>query len=295
LSLQLLKRINLKRSFFKRAILWVALFFQATSLASQAGKTESYQDIIGKAQNLILQQDRKQAQNLLLAALKKEKKPVAIEAVRQSLRDLSQTFLSDKAQQLYEASSAAFFTDAAASQNSLNEAKKIEPENTEIRQLDLLHFLRANQCEAAQAEIEKISHLLPHFEEFRLIKARKDLCLGSFAAVESALSNIDKKSPHLRFWTSLAMELHFRRGQFSKAVEALASQSAQDPLPELTYWRFKSELEMKNKVETLGQKYLSVCKNIGPRQRREFLLEPHLCSRVQEVESFLKKVNNPEI
>jgi predicted Zn-dependent protease len=273
----------------------MALFFNGLAIASEHGKVESYQDIISKAQNLVLQQDRKQAQNLLLAALKKEKKPAAIEAVRQSLRDISLAFISDKAQQLYETAAASFFTDTQASLSSLKEAIKIEPENVQVRQLELQHLLKTNQCDSARVELEKWSSLSPHFEELRLIRARSELCLGSFQTAEAHLVSIDKKSALAPFWTSLQMELHFRRGQFQKAIETYNHQAFKESLPELIYWRFKAESELKMKPEGTAQKYLALCKNIGARQRREFLLEPGLCTRVSEVETFLKKVNIPEI
>lgn len=262
-------------------------------------KSESHQNIIKKAQSLVLQKDRKQAQELLVAALGKEKRIEAQQEIIESLDGISRLFISDKAQQLYETAIGSMSADSMSGMSAINEGLKLESENLELILLSVMYQIKNNQCESVKSELDKIQFMQNYFEDIQIAFARYELCSSQFSLVQARLEGKDlTKSPHSLIWISIQMELFFKRGQFDQAInrlEKLELTQKRLTLPEITYWQFRTLRELKTRPEAAAQRYIALCKNIGPRQRREFLLEPQICSRTSEVENFLKKADSPEM
>ncbi len=115
-----------------RAALGAALLFLSTSAYAKSTGIETYKDIIEKAHNLSLQNDRPQALRILSVAVKKETRPQAIAELKKVSRELSQIFLSDKSQQLYESGLSLKKIDPGEALDKIQEALKLEPENSLI-------------------------------------------------------------------------------------------------------------------------------------------------------------------
>lgn len=64
--------INRNRTFLIKTTLMSVVFCFQFEQAQSVSKTENYNDLISKAQNLVLQKDRLQAMNILVAGIKKE-------------------------------------------------------------------------------------------------------------------------------------------------------------------------------------------------------------------------------
>jgi hypothetical protein len=285
------------RQTYRRATLIVALFF-GVAAAKPAGSTETYQDIIEKAYNLSLQKDRTQAIALLLGALKKEsKKTTAQKELSAAIEQVSKVFYSDKAQQLHELALSLKSTDPGLALSKLQEAARLEPENTSIEVALMRLSLSNGDCAATAGRLLKQKDLASVLEDYRLVSAQTALCQGKFSDYLGIRAGIDMKNSSLApFWQTAEMEYLYRTAAFAKAQEAaLNLQKVDAGFPEALYWQWKAELELKLKPDKVAQKYLNQCKTMNSRQVRLYLPEPMLCRRTTEVETFLKKNNNSEI
>jgi hypothetical protein len=289
----------MSQGFFSKNIKRAAIFTAALFFAGKAfAVAETYKDIIGKAHNLVLQKDRNQAISILLAALKHEsKKSVAQKDLAVALEQVSKLFLNDKAQQLYELALSLRSADPSLSTAKLQEALRLEPENSSIEIALSRASLAAGDCDGAQERIQKQKDLALFDEEMKLLLAQSFVCQGKFDRYLSLKLGTDlKKSKFSLFWQNLEIEYLFKTSGIKQAHEqALALHKAQASFAEPLYWQWKSENELKLKSEKAGQKYLAACKSMNNRLQREFIPEPSLCRRTTEVESFLKKNNNSEL
>lgn len=279
---------------FKRATIFVALFFSLSSFAVSQ-KTETYKDLIDKAYNLSLQKDRAQATNLLVNGIKKEeKKANVVKELSATLEKVANVFYSDKAQQNFELALSLRWSDPQLAQTKLTEASRLEPDNLMI-ELEILRIqISANDCDKTQSRLQNYSELVPYLEDLKLVQAQSYVCVGKFSDYQKLRSSIDLKKSNLAiFWQILDAEYYFRSSHLVKANEALNSIQKMDPLfPETQFWIWKTSNQ---KSEKSAQKYLASCKGLSTRAQRKYGYDPGLCRRTTEVESFLKKNNNPEI
>jgi len=278
----------------KRATILVALFFASSSSAA----TETYRDIIEKAYNLSLQKDRTQAVSILVGALKREsRKSVAQKELAAALEQVAKVFYSDKAQQLHELALSLRSSDPATALSKLQEASRLEPENTSIEIELARQSLAVGDCDGAASRLLRQKELTIAIEELRLLNAQVSVCNGRFPEYLAIRNGQDlKQSKLLLFWQTLESEYYFRTGSFTKALEAAtAAQKTQASFPEALYWQWKAEAALKQKFSKAPQKYINLCKTLNSRQQREFLPEPQLCRRAAEIETFLKKNNNSEV
>lgn len=272
----------------------MALFFASTSNAS----TETYRNIIEKAHNLSLQKDRSQAVSILVGALKREsRKSAAQKELSAALDQVAKVFYSDRAQQLYELAISLRSTDAATALARLQEASRLEPENASIEIALARQSIAGGDCAGAATRAEKQKDLAVAIEELRLLTAQAYVCLGRFPEYLALKNSQDiKQSSYTVFWQTLDSEYFFKTGAFAKALDsALAAQKTDPSFPEPLYWQWKAETELKAKQVKSLHKYLNLCKTLNSRQQRQYLPEPQLCRRTSEIETFLKKNNNPEV
>ena len=245
-----------------------------------------------------MQKDRTQAISLLLGALKKEsKKTTAQKELVAALEQVSKVFYSDKAQQLYELALSLKSTDPGLALSKLQEAARLEPENSSIEVALMRLSLASGDCAATAGRLLKQKDLAAILEDFRLVAAQTALCQGKFSDYLGVRAGVDVKNSSLGpFWQTAELEYLYRTAAFTKADDAaIALQKSDTNFPEALYWQWKSELELKLKADKAAQKYLNQCKTMNSRQVRLYLPEPMLCRRTTEVESFLKKNNNSEI
>lgn len=282
----------------KRATLFVALFFLSTvAFAAPVATSETYKDIIEKAQNLSIQKDRLQAMGILVGALKKEKKAQALKELSTNLETVAKIFYSDKAQQTYELALSLATSDLTMSVNKMNEAIRLEPDNISIELALIRSQLAQNDCDGASNRINKYKEMLPYIEDLRLHQMQALLCAGKLEDYVNArgLSDYKKSSDSFR-WQILEIEYFFRTNLTNKAREAAQNSIKLDEkFPESYYWLWKAENDLKVKSDKSAQKYLSLCKTMSNRHARQFFWEPLLCRRTTEVETYLKKNNNSEL
>lgn len=277
----------------KKATLFrVAAFFVFFSVAADAQKKksgETYQDIISKAHNLVLQKDRQQAQLILLTAAKAEKIGTkAQKELKKTLTDISKTFLSDKAQQLYELSLSLKRTDLNQAQQKLAEAVRIEPENTTILLESSRQSLTRNECVGSEDFVLKVQKIDPYDEELMLVQAQTQLCGGNLKTLTRP-KETPTNSIYAKEWLILEIEKYFKEKNFVKAKELAAQLKKVDKNhPELGFWVWKIDSELKSVNLEAAQKYIMDCRNLNSHSARRYGLDPWLCQRTSETEAFIK-------
>lgn len=277
----------------KRAT-YVALFIGVNVFS--APKTETYKDIIEKAQNLSLQKDRGQAVLVLTKALAREtKKSLAQKELTQALEEVSTFFYSDKAQQLYELALTLKTTDVPAAISKLQEASRIEPDNLLI-QLELGRIqISSGDCSKALGQLKKLQEQFQFLETAQLAVGQAAVCAGNFEDYTTVKINVDmKKSALGLYWTIAELEYLNKTGSYQKLKE-LVLQRQEASYPELLYWAWRADVDQKIKADKLGQKYLAACKNLSLRTARQHQYDPTLCKHLSEVETYLKRTNNSDI
>lgn len=282
--------INRNRAFLIKTTLMSVVFCFQFEQAQAVSKTENYNDLISKAQNLVLQKDRLQAMNILVAGIKKENpKSIAYSELKKNIEDLSQIFISEKAQQIYELALTLKKSDLATSTQKLQESLRIEPD-----QIQVLIELGRNQiakgeCNSAQEMINKNNLLFPYLESLKILQSQIFLCLNQLPELITLRGSIDsKKTNYPVQWMLIDVEKYEKQGQTKLAIDTINNaRNLKYYHPEFYYWMWKLS---KNVNE--ATKYLTECKKMSTGTYRQYLMEPQLCRRLGEVESELKNVPN---
>ncbi len=260
---------------------------------SKSTKSETYQDLIDKAYNLMLQKDRQQALTILSNALRKENKPQAIAEIKKTMSEIGHVFFSDKSQSTYETSVSLRKTEPLQALAKMQEAARIEPDNFDIVNELARLLLAKNDCSAAQELLMKQLKMVPFDEELNLSNGQSLACQGKWREFQAIYDlQVLKKSSLLKFWYPLEIERQLFLKNSAKALENLSTLSKSDPkYPEIPYWTWKIDeaLQKKNHQEAL--KYVMVCKNISANQYRQYMMDPWLCRRTSEVDTELKGMN----
>lgn len=257
---------------------------------------ESPREAIARANSLSLQKDRLQALYVLKNAIKKEsKKTSSSKEIIQTLHDLAFVFYSEKAQQLHEVALSLLSTDLPAAQLKMKEALKMEPDNFSLEMTAARIGIAMGDCGSSFERLAKYKDFIPYVEDLRLGTAQAQLCLGKIPEATTLKNSTDNKLSELAiFWVTLEAESLFRQNLLSKLNELISTNSNLKGNPELSYWKWKSEVELKQKAEKSAAAYINQCKVLTKRQIRNLLFEPNLCRHMPEVENYLKKNNNPD-
>lgn len=250
-------------------------------------------EVIKKAQSMTIQRDRIQALRLLSLALTADKvKGPAKKELLLAFDQISRLFFSDKTQQSFELAMSLLPTDEELTLQKLREAQRLEPDNFAIEEALMRLRITAKDCGAILSSQKSFQDQYLFLNSSQLLLAQAFTCLGRF---EEALSLRPKEfyQPSdvlASVWLALEIEIHIKKSEFIRAREkALVLRGLSPKYPESYYWSFSAENSLKMPADSSAQKYISLCRSLSLRQRREFDLDPHLCRRVPEVEAIQKK------
>ncbi len=255
---------------------------------------ENFSEIIQKAQNLVLQKNRPQALEVLSAGLKNEKpNSAAFKELKKNLNDMSRMFISEKAQQAYEFSLSLKRADPPQAFVKINDALRAEPENFTLLLEAARQNLMKGDCKAALDLGQTVQKINLLDDELNLVLAQTKICLNDlvgYAAIRDAAQVANSVS-----WLSLEIERDLKEKNLMKAKEALSQLRKIDKkYPEQHYWAWKIDTEQKVINQESAQDYKTECQNMTLAFYRRFILDPRLCTRVPEVEAFIKsQAQNP--
>lgn len=257
-------------------------------------QVETYQNIIEKAQNLMLQKNRSQAQDILSNAAQKETNLAAIKELKKTAIEISNIFMTEKTHQLYENALSQRYNNVNEALNKINEAIKLEPTNFLLK-FELGSLLIAKKdCKAAEANALSMREVLPFYEKVDLALAQAHLCAEQLEAFKKVIATVNtKKSEDEYAWLVLEFKASLQQGSFLAAQEKLKTLiNKYKDYPEIPYLQWKMSQAKQKPENDLAQKYLHQCKAISMSVYRKYLADSTLCRNVLEVEAEAKGLNN---
>jgi hypothetical protein len=293
------RNFEIKKAALRAAFIFLSFgpfaFGQAAEKNVSEVKTETYTDIIEKAQNLALQKDRPQAINILTAAIKKEgRKTRAPKELFTTLDEISTVFFSEKAQQSYELALSLISTDKNLANTKLTEALRQEVDNLLILE-EQARLASHTDCSQGLAQFKRIIEINPYYEPALLGRAQTQICTQDFEAYlqSKPTANELRQSELLPYWHEIEIEYFYQQKNYKKAKEAIAHLIKVLPkYPEIKYWQWKIESEQKIKNDKLIVEYLNHCNSLSKRDERKYRYSLKVCKNTSEAEAQIKKTTN---
>ena len=254
-------------------------------------QTESYRNLIEKAQNLSLQHDRLQASQILTRAIAKEPKnsPVYKELSR-SLEELMSAFYTERAQSVFVSAESNLPAKPREAIDGFSESLRLEDGNlTVLKALARTHLTLA-ECEKADGFVKAAEAVDLYSPEVQLLRLQVLDCLKSPLLVEK-LFPLDFTLAALEPWVhGMQMRDLLRRDDEKKAKTILAEwKAAAADYPEVSYWTWKLSSATYKPDREAAQRYSQLCQNLTPRKRKSYNLDVDLCIGKEAVDTFLKE------
>lgn len=281
--------------FYIKKATFIVAFFILSICDLNFAQAETNSDLIEKAYNLSIQKNRLQSIGILTQALKKDSKKGKIsKELISTLNEISQTFYSDKAQQLYESALSLRMTDTNAALSKLNEALLSDKDNLIILLEIGRNLLSKNDCDKALETAQKAKEIYIYIEEVDLLISQSLVCSGKLEKALDLKPTDIKISEFYIFWQLLLAEVQYRKNDLISLRNTLNEAAKNENKdPQIYYWQWKLQLGIKESAVRDASKYISECKKLTSRKIRELIYDPFLCRNTVEVENYLKKNNNP--
>lgn len=257
---------------------------------------ENYKDLIQKAQNLTLQQDRLQASQVLIRGIRREARSgFAYRELVRTLGELSTVFYSGKTQDLFATGESLAEAKPREAVEHYLEALKLEDRNVSILKALARLQLRLEECDKAEVRVKAAEEVDPFSSEIRLLRLQVMACQKNFDQLAVRLANKDSsKETDFEIAEKLARGLLvldlFHRKDFKKAKAVIAAWEIQAPdFPEVFYWKWRLAQESEGSDRVSAAKYIQLCQNLTPRKRKIFSLDVELCKKTDVVSAFLRE------
>ncbi len=279
----------------KLACSLLIIFLSTAALYAQEGlkSKESYKDIIKKAQNLTLQQNRLQASQVLERVIQSESyNKKAQEELKKTLDEISTIFYTEKTQKLFEYAKSLLRESEAESLAKFNEALKIEANNITILLWSGRLSLMMGRCEDANQKATKGLEINPFSPQLQLLEIQAMACSQSIEGLDRAFgeySHLQDVYP-LYYHMAMAQKFYLQK-EYPKATYHITKAKQIDrEFPEIYYWEIqiltKQELTAKEPVS----RYVRMCKTISKADYLKYELEPRLCREFKTVEIEYKNI-----
>lgn len=287
-------------------IFFISTFFLGQSASAQNSKapapvpTPTLAPTIAKKTKTVT--STSEIENLLL----QKKRPEALKILSASFRDSSETerpdlyelylkasrvFLMDRNQQLYESALQQKKSDLPAAQRQLSESLASEAGHIGLQLEQFRLLILTGECKQAATEADVSRKVISFDEELNLTRAFAHHCQNVLTIpilhqLKSASFRIQKDI----IWLTLEGLMAGKKKKLSEAVLADLKKMSTS-YPETDYLLWKQSLVSKVPKISLATKYLEACKTVSSRQLRQWIADPYLCSRTDEVEIDLGKLN----
>jgi predicted Zn-dependent protease len=265
----------------------------ALAFASTAGAADGVSAAIEKAQGLALKKNRREAAQILRNEItnlpaNSKNRPKLIEALAQ----ITTIFLTDKGQRTFETGQSIMFDNPDLAMGRFNEALAMEDGNISVLQNIARLQMTKLDCEGARSTIDNARAINPYFAELALLEARDLLCLKDYEVFREKMKALPAP---LTGWDAsfsqyLLAQDFLEQNMYKKALELLTKVSEeQGKFPEVYYYLWKAGAGLNRDTEAWKLRYASLCKSIGPKEKKQFAQEPRLCVNLKEVEDELAK------
>lgn len=258
----------------------------AVSTYAAPPKTETFKDIIKKAQLLTLQKDRAQALLILTQAIKKESgKLQAQKDLIKAAQQISEIFLTELGQQTFELSRSMSNSDITLATEKLREAQKLEPDNVKILIELSVKLLSQMECGKAKEFVGQITSLNPFHPREIVLQGQVAACARDAEALAVAKAKAGDRNP---IWVLNEIYVLNAAGDLAKVKQLVLSHEKElDRFPETYYFKWKTEDEGPQKI-TFAEKYIKSCQTKSGIQNGE-VEDPWMCAKTSEILGYLKK------
>lgn len=266
--------------------MWI-LFLSANLWASDAVTSA-----IEQAQSLALKKNRQQAAQVLNDAIAATVPPLKGRSrLIEAEANIAKVFFTDKGQRLYESGQSAIFENPDMALSHFREALPLEDNNVLVLDGVARAQMMKQDCAGAAATLQPLRKLFPFAAEPALLELRALVCQKNFESFRDKLKTLPplEKSQEAYVQYLVAQDL-LQQKMWRKASEVLNKLTEEEPqFPEPYYLLTRAGVELNRDIDQPAQKYVSLCKAAGVRERKRFELEPRLCANAKEMEDELAK------
>jgi tetratricopeptide (TPR) repeat protein len=248
--------------------------------------------IIGKAQEALLEKDRRKASEILLEALQSNRPPAQKRQLKAKLKALSVVFLTDRAQSIAALAETLMSEKPREALEHFDEALRLEPDNVELLAGASRAALATGDCARANQSINQGLAVDPHSSDLKILSLYTKICQGTLTNLEQRLTardlELDGVEAHLR--PIQAKDLYDRK-ELKRLAAHLASWAGANRLqdPELHRWQWVHSVAIERPDAPSGQRYIQACQSLTPRRRQELRLNPRLCRDLDQVNREVEK------
>lgn len=262
-------------------------------IISIACATEGTPSPIEQAHALALLKNRQEASAVLIKAIGSATPKSRVKLI-DVLNTITKVFFTDKGQRMFEAGQAGMFDSPDLALGQFREALKLEDENILILDNIARVQLQKQDCAGALSTLKTARALNPFLPDPAVLELRALVCLKDYETFREKLKSLPAvekgQEPYVQYLT--AQDL-LQQQMWRRATEVLSKVSEDQPrFPETYYFLYKASVGLENNGEAYAQKYVSLCKSLSPRERKQFSNEPRLCLNLKETEDELAKKNS---
>ncbi len=247
---------------------------------------------IEQAQSLALKKNRQEAALLLVKAIESSS-PFGKTRAKQidALNGIAEVFFTDKGQKLYEAGQSTMFENPDVALTQYRAALEFEDGNILILENIARIQIGKADCDGALVTVKKARTLNPFLAEPAVLELRALICQKSFEAFREKLKLLPALVKNQESIVQYLIAQDFiQQKMWRKANDILTRVSEEQPrFPEAYYLLTKTATALDREADNSAQKYVSLCKGLTIRDRKQFSLEPRLCVNAKEVEDDLAK------
>lgn len=258
---------------------------------------ESYKDIIQKAQNLTLQQDRLQASQVLARVIKSESyNKKAQDELKKSLNDISTIFYTEKTQKLFEYAKSLLRESPQEASEKYTEALKAEPDNVLILLGSARLYLYQGKCEDAEKAVLSALEINPFNPSLELTDLQAKACLRNEEELNTALGEYKRlETAFPLYYQMILVQKYFNQKKYDEALEHLEKAKQIDKeFPEIYFWESQA-LEKQDLIfKDAASKYIRSCKTLAKADYLKYEMEPRLCQQYKTFEAEYKGILDQE-
>jgi tetratricopeptide (TPR) repeat protein len=254
---------------------------------------ENYKDIIQKAQNLTLQQDRLQATQVLVRVIESESyNKKATDELKKTLNEISTMFYTEKSQKSFEYGKSLLRESPQEASEKFTETLKAEPDNVSVLLWMARLSLFLGKCEDANISVTKAQAINPFYPQVELAELQAKACIQNVEALNKAVSehkNLEQIYP--LYYQMVMVQKFFTQKQYSEAISHLEKAKLIDKeFPEIYFWESQVLEKQELTFKEPASRYVRSCKTIEKSDYLKYELEPRLCQEYKTFEVEYKNV-----
>ncbi len=272
----------------KAALIGAAFCLSAHTFAEPKPTVKS----IEKARELLLAGKREKALSMVNDLIGSEKEAENRQRLLREGQKLATFFITESGQKLFELGESMNETNPELAEEKYRASLNDEGPNLKIlNSLSLLKLKEKNCVEASRWNKEALKAFNKMIES-QAIGLQIMACNSDFEGISKKLNEQEVDSPLLKLTVVkiLMARSKIQNDQVKEGLEMLREASEVEPsYPELWYWRWKLDPEDGYIQGAYLEKYITICKKMTPRLKRDYRKSSVVCMYISEAEKALKR------